>query len=59
MALYAFAAVVFIMFGPLFIAASRHDANLPLGWVFAGTVLSIPTVMGWPVILAYALFGKR
>ena len=56
--LWAVAAMLFILFGPVVLAGSRYKSGLDGGRIFLLTLLSIPTAIGWPVVLAYALFGK-
>lgn len=49
--------ILFLVFGPAMIAFKRPDGPSDR-FVFVLTLLTLPTVIGWPVVLAYALFGK-
>lgn len=51
------ATIVFALLGPMILAKSRNTKIAP-HWVLLMTVLTLPTVVGWAVILAYSLFGE-
>lgn len=61
--LLAIFSILFLVFGPLSVVHNRKlagDKQAPSrGEVFGYTLVTLPTIIGWPVILYYALTYKK